>query len=138
MVERAKRAPVREMVGVDILGDAIDAARINTRLADVSVNFIHRDFFTFIREEPFAEIVTDMPFCVAGDVEKEREIEELYRRFFERAPELLSADGRMLILTHDRALVRRYAQQSFTCIREFELSMKEGSYLFLLRKGTGR
>ena len=138
LVERAKRAPVREMVGVDILGDAVDAARINTRLADVSVNFIHRDFFTFIREEPFAEIVTDMPFCVAGDEEKEQEIEELYRRFFERAPELLSADGRMLILTHDRALVRRYALQSFTCIREFELSMKEGSYLFLLRKGTGR
>ncbi|MDE7325193.1 MAG: methyltransferase [Lachnospiraceae bacterium] len=137
LIERAKRAPVKEMFGVDILSEAVDCARINTQLADVKANYIHRDFFTFTKEEPFTEIVTDMPFTVTGEEEKERGIEELYRRFFLCAPKFLCEDGRMLILTHDRALVRRYAPRNFTCIKEFELSMKEGSYLFLFRKGTG-
>ncbi|MDE7212313.1 MAG: hypothetical protein K2O03_12850, partial [Lachnospiraceae bacterium] len=66
--------------------------------------------------------------------EKKQEIAKLYRRFFERAPEFLKEDGVMLLLTHDRALVKKYAAEAFVCIKEFELSMKEGSYLFLMQK----
>lgn len=134
LVERAKYGPVKQMFGLDVLEEAVLAARENTQLADERANYVHRDFFTFRREEAFDEIVTDMPFTVSEHEERKRETEELYRRFFLRAPEFLKEDGVMLLLTHDRGLVKKYGQEPFLCLKEFELSMKEGSYLFLMRK----
>lgn len=134
LVERAKRRPVREMFGLDILEEAVGAARENTRLADVKANYVHRDFFTFTREELFDEIVTDMPFTASENPERQQEIEGIYRRFFGKASGHLKQDGVLLILTHDRALVRKYGIKDFAVVKEFELSMKEGSYLFLLQK----
>ncbi len=134
LIERAKYAPVKQMFGLDILEEAVLAARENTRLADERANYVHRDFFTFQREEAFDEIVTDMPFTVSENEERKQEIAELYRRFFLRAPEFLKEDGVLLLLTHDRGLVKKYGQVPFVCLKEFELSMKEGSYLFLMRK----
>lgn len=134
LIERAKCQPVKELLGVDILEQAVLAARENTRFADKKANYVNRDFFTFAKGEPFDEIVTDMPFTVSESEEKKQEIAEIYRRFFGRAPEFLKEDGVMLLLTHDRALVKKYGTEPFVCIREFELSMKEGSYLFLMQK----
>ncbi len=136
LIERAKCAPVKEIFGIDLLEQAVDAARFNTKLADLNANYINRDFFTFTSEILFSEIVTDMPFTTSKEEEKEREIEKLYQRFFLRAPELLKPDGVMLILTHNRPLMYRYAK-NFSCLKEFELSKKEGSYLFLLRQISG-
>lgn len=134
LVERAKRRPVKEMFGLDILEEAIEAARGNTRLADVKANYVHRDFFTFTKEELFDEIVTDMPFTTSESPERKQEIAEIYRRFFSKAAGHLKPDGVMVLLTHDRALVRKYGMEEFVCVKEFELSMKEGSYLFLMQK----
>lgn len=134
LIERAKRAPVKEMYGIDLLAQAVDAARFNTQLAGLNANYINRDFFTFTSEIPFSEIVTDMPFTTSKDEEKERKIEKLYQHFFLYAPKLLKPDGVMLILTHNRPLVYQYAKKDFLCLKEFELSKKEGSYLFLLKK----
>ncbi len=134
LIERAKCVPVKESFGIDILEEAVLAARENTRFADKKANYVNRDFFTFVAGDPFDEIVTDMPFTVSESEEKKQEIAKLYRRFFERAPEFLKEDGVMLLLTHDRTLVKKYAAEAFVCIREFELSMKEGSYLFLMQK----
>lgn len=134
LIERAKCGSVKQMFGVDLSGEAVLAAQENTRLADEKAYYINRDFFTFSMEEPFDEIVTDMPFTVLEKEEKKREIEALYQKFFGRAADFLKGDGVLLMLTHDRALVRKYAQAKFSCIREFELSMKEGSYLYLMQK----
>lgn len=134
LVERAKRCPAKEMFGLDILEEAIEAARGNTSLAGVKANYVHRDFFTFTREELFDEIVTDMPFTVSDSAERKQELVEIYRRFFPKAAGHLKPDGALLLLTHDRALVRRYGMKEFACVKEFELSMKEGSCLFLLQK----
>lgn len=134
LIERAKCGSVKEMFGIDILEEAVLAARENTRLADERANYVNRDFFTFTREEPFDEIVTDLPFTVSESEEKKREIAQLYQKFFGRAPGFLKEDGVLLLLTHDRALVKKYGQESFVCVRELELSKKEGSYLFLMQK----
>ena len=132
LIERAKAGKTGEVFGLDILSEAIDAARENTKLADCKVNYIQRDFFTFTMEQHFDEIVTDMPFSISEQEEKKQAISQLYRGFFEKIPVHLADDGRMLLYTHDRALVRQYAKSSLWVIKEFELSMKEKSYLMLL------
>lgn len=132
LIERAKAGKTGEVFGLDILSEAIDAARENTELADCKVNYIQRDFFTFTMEQHFDEIVTDMPFSISEQEEKKQAISQLYRGFFEKIPVHLADDGRMLLYTHDRALVRQYAKSSLWVIKEFELSMKEKSYLMLL------
>lgn len=132
LIERARAGKTGEMFGLDILSEAIDAARENTELADCKVNYIQRDFFTFTMEQWFDEIVTDMPFSVSEQEEKKQAVEKLYRDFFEKVPEHLADDGRMLLYTHNKELIRRYAKSSLWTIKEFELSMKEKSYLMLL------
>ncbi|MDE7298803.1 MAG: methyltransferase domain-containing protein, partial [Lachnospiraceae bacterium] len=134
LIERAKYGKVKEMFGLDILGEAVEAARRNTELAGCRANYVRRDFFTFTREQGFDEVVTDMPFAVSKQPEKQREIEALCRRFFEKMPGLVRDGGRLLLYTHDRAYIRAYAAPAFRILREFEISMKEGSYLVLLEK----
>lgn len=133
LVERAKRKKTKELYGTDILEEAVLGARENTRLAGVAANFIHRDFFTFTHEQQFDEIVTDMPFTVSESREKKQEIEVIYRKFFEKAPEHLKKNGVLLLYTHDRSLIKRYASERFVLEKEYELSMKEGSYLCVLK-----
>ena len=132
LVERAKVHPVREMYGLDILADAITKARENTKLSGEKANYINRDFFTFTHERTFDEIVTDMPFTNSDSAEKKKEIAALYRDFFCRLPEILSEKAVLVIYTHDRELLKKNAAGAFTLEKEYEISMKEGSYLFIL------
>lgn len=133
LVERAEYGKVKEMFGLDILSGAISAAKENTRLSGHQANYINRDFFTFTIGQPFDEIVTDMPFLLAEQEERRPELEQLYRDFFRRAPEYLVETGIMLVYTHDRSYVRKYAAGNFRILKELEISMKEGSYLFLMQ-----
>lgn len=134
LIERHKYGKTREMFGLDIYSDAVEAARYNSQLADCKANYIHRDFFTFTSDRLFDEVITDMPFYTGESWEKQEELSRLYQGFFERIPKLLAQDAVMLLYTHDRALVKKYAGAAFRTIKEFELSMKEGSYLFLLER----
>ena len=56
LIERAKCAPVKEIFGIDLLEQAVDAARFNTKLADLNANYINRDFFTFTSEILFRRL----------------------------------------------------------------------------------
>lgn len=134
LIERAKIGKVKEMYGLDILAEAIEAARFNTNLADCKANYVHRDFFTFTSDIRFDEIITDMPFFTSELPERKRENEQLYARFFEKIPKLMAEDGVMLLYTHNRELVKKYITPEFAICREYELSMKEGCYLFLLER----
>ncbi|MBQ9120095.1 MAG: methyltransferase [Lachnospiraceae bacterium] len=133
LVERAKKKKVKELYGTDILEEAVLGARENTKLAGVDANFIHRDFLTFTHEQQFDEIITDMPFVTLEAKEKQKELEQLYRSFFDKAPEHLKPNGIMILYTHDRPLAKRYAAGKFVLEKEYELSMREGSYLYILK-----
>lgn len=136
LIERAKYLKPKEMFGLDILEEAIEAARENTALADCTANYVNRDFFTFTREQLFDEIVTDMPFTVSEHTERKKEIEQLYQNFFAKAAEHLEVQGTMTLYTHNKELVKQYASKRFTVIKEMELSMRERCYLCLLVKNS--
>lgn len=137
LVERHKAVRARTMYGLDIQEDAILKARKNTEAAGLTVHYINRDFFRFEHEYRFDEIITDMPFRMGRMLQDE--VDALYRRFFAAAPSFLKDGAVVVLYSHDRTLVKVLApKHRFAVEEEFEISRKEGTYVFILRwKGEG-
>ena len=80
-MERRFAVPARNAYGIDTFGEAIEKARVNSKIAGMQTNYINRDYFDFVHDYKFDEIVTDLP---AGKLSKP-ELDDLYRRFFEKS-----------------------------------------------------
>ncbi len=109
LVEREKRSPCRDLVGVDITSRAIEAARKNLDAAGLkNARLIRDDMANLLRHkaarETFDEIITNMPFGIRVGNHDENEV--LYRKFFNLAPSLLKEGGIMLLFTQEIGLVR--------------------------------
>jgi tRNA G10 N-methylase Trm11 len=132
LIERNKLVPASTIYGLDIYEEAIEKAKDNTREANSIIHYINRNFFDFKHEYLFDEIITNMP-RVMGHKEDE-EIYILYRRFFEKAGEHMKKDGVLILYTHNRDYVRQFCNRKYYRVEEeFEISKKEGAYLFILR-----
>jgi tRNA G10 N-methylase Trm11 len=132
LIERNLAVKAKSMYGIDSLSEAIDKARINTKRADMIVNYINRDFFDFKHEYLFDEIITNMP--TVGRLMSERDLTELYQRFFEKAKVHLKEDAILVLYTHNQAHVRKFASgRNYRIEKEFEISMMEGTYVYVIR-----
>lgn len=132
LMERDAVLQAGTMYGLDIFAEAIDKARINSKIADRIVNYINRDFFDFKHEYLFDEIITNMPFVRFK--RDEEELYHLYQRFFLKMKEHLKSQGIAVLYTHNREFVKRLGNTgSFHIEKEFEISMKEGTYVFVIR-----
>lgn len=132
LIERHKAVRAGTMYGLDIQEDAVLKARKNTEAAGLIIHYINRDFFRFEHEYPFDEVITDMPFQL-GRISQD-EVEALYARFFSTVPSCLRSGAVMILYSHDRELVKSFApKHRFTVDEEFEISKKEGTYVFVLK-----
>lgn len=134
LIERDKLLPVRQMYGVDLFGEAIEKARINTEFANLNAEYfyIKRDFFEYYQEVRPDEIITDMPF--GSGKRNTEELKDLYLRFFQKAELLLKHNGIMVLYTHDRELVRMFGnKRPFHIEEQFEISKVEGTYVYIIR-----
>ncbi|SES70382.1 TRM11 family SAM-dependent methyltransferase [[Clostridium] polysaccharolyticum] len=130
--ERHKVTKADTMYGIDIFGDAIKKARKNTENARQIVHYINRDFFDFRHDYLFDEIITDMPFAM-GRISKE-EIKQIYIQFFHKIKQHLAKDAVIILYSHDKGLVRKYAPANgFKVIEEYEISVKEGTYVYVIK-----
>ena len=77
-------------------------------------------------------LVTDLP---AGNLSKP-ELDDLYRRFFEKSDEVLAEDGRMIFFSREMGLVKKQLRlhPQFRLAQEFCIQEKNGSYLFIVEK----
>lgn len=133
LMERHKLVKANTMYGIDIYGDAIKKARMNAETAHQIIHFINRDFFDFTHDYLFDEVVTDMPFAI-GKV-REEEVKQIYIQFFRKIKEHLAKDAVMILYSHDKGLVRKYAPANgFEVVKEYEISMKEGTYVFVIKE----
>lgn len=132
LTERRFVAPVRNSYGIDTFGEAIEKARANTKIAGMQANYINRDFFDFVHDYPFDEIITDMP---AGNLSRE-DLDEIYRRFFQKAPEVLTEHGRVICYSKEQGLFKKYLRlhPEFRMLQEFEIMPKGSAYLFILER----
>lgn len=132
LIERHKVVKANTMYGVDVSGEAIKKARTNTEQAKQIIHYVNRDFKSFRHEYLFDEIITNLPAAIGH--KKETEIYELYQMFFEQAKEHLKKDGIMILYSHNREYVKRLANyHRFRIVKEYEISMKEGTYVIVLR-----
>lgn len=132
LIERQRLVPSKTMYGLDIFKEALEKAKINADEANLRIFFINRDFFDFKHEYLFDEIFTNMPRAM-GHV-KEDEIYSLYQRFFRKAHEHMEQGGIMVLYSHNRDFVKRLMNPAiYRMEEEFELSKKEGAYLFIIR-----
>lgn len=131
LIERDCRVPAREMYGTDIFGDAITFARENTQIAKKKVNYIHRDFMDFKHEYLFDEIVTNMP--LRGKKSKQ-EMDDFYKRFFEKATEILAKEATLVIYTNEIGFVKKQLRlhKEFSLLQETCLQAKNDFYLLIL------
>lgn len=131
LVERHKAVKANTMYGIDVQEEAVLKARKNTEAAGQIIHYINRDFFSFQHEYLFDEVITNMPFQI-GRITQD-EIYELYRRFFSAIPQHLKGQGRMILYSHDRDYVKKLSSRhGFDLLEEFEISRKEGTYVFVL------
>lgn len=132
LIERNQILRANTMYGLDIYNDAIEKAKENTTAANAIVHYINRDFFDFKHEYLFDEIFTNLPRAM-GHKEID-EIYQLYQRFFVKAPEHLKNGAVMILYSHNKEFVKKLLNRKiYRLEEEFEISKKEGAYLFVIR-----
>lgn len=136
LIERHRAVRAGAMYGIDIFGEAIQKAHVNTALAGCRVYYINKDFFEFEHEYLFDEIFTDLPQVTAA--KGTEEIACLYERFFEKASQLLKKEAVMVLYATQPELVRREVKKYADCRIEksFLLNEKNGTTLFVICRGA--
>ena len=135
LIERHRAVKTGVMYGIDIFGDAIRSAHVNTELSGCRVYYINKDFFEFEHEYLFDEIFTDMPQVTSS--KGEAEISLLYERFFEKASALLKRNAVIVMYTTQpefvRREVRRYAD--YRIAESYMINEKNNTTIFVICRG---
>lgn len=132
LIERQKVMKANTSYGIDIYSDAIEKAKVNTKLAGQIIHFINKDFFEFEHLYLFDEIFTDMPFETGH--KSEDEIRDIYRKFFLKAKVHLTGNGRMILYTHHADLVKEYAKKAnYKILDHIIILEKAHTDLFILQ-----
>lgn len=138
LIERNAAVKARTMYGLDILEEAVEKARENTKRAGLPIHYINRNFFDFEHEYLFDEIVTNLPG--KNKNRNEGQIAGLYQSFFEKAMTHLKDGGILLLYTCEKALIqkncRRYPQYHLK--KEYLINEKEKKSLFILQMNRDR
>lgn len=136
LIERDFVKPAGVMYGVDLFGEAIAGAWENTALAGKNVYYVKRDFFDFTHKYLFDEIFTNLP--VRGKQSRE-EWDEFYRKFFQKAGELLKSDGIMVLYSDQDGLIKKQIrlQKKWKLINEYDMDGTERFSVYIIgRKGS--
>lgn len=132
LIERHKAVRANTSYGVDMKEEAIIKARDNAEEAGQIIHFINRDFFRFEHEYPFDEIITNMPFQI-GRITQE-DILHIYRQFFSAVSKHLKEGAILILYSHNKELVEKMAvKYGYHILEKFEISKKEGTYVFVLQ-----
>jgi len=133
LIERHKLISAAPLYGIDIFGEAIDKARINANAANVIINYINRDFFDFKHDYLFDEIITNMP--ARGNLRDKSEIDAIYRRFLEKAKEVLVEKGIIIMYSNEMGLVKKYLRlnHNFRLRKEILIDQRLQTYVFVLQ-----
>lgn len=133
LIERANYLPVKTMYGIDSFGEAIKKARENTKAANLTIHYINRDFFDFKHEYLFDEVISNLPF-ISKNKEND-ELKSLYQKFFLKISSHMKHNGILVLYTHNKELLKSCIRKStnYKIEKEYEISMKEGTYIFIIR-----
>lgn len=133
LIERNYLMAARDSYGLDIFGEGIDKARVNTKIARMNINYIHRDFGDFRHDYLFDEILTDMP--EQGNMSRE-ELDKIYQMLFDRGMELLKPGGKMFVYASEMGMLKKQIRlhgNAYILKREYCISEKQKKYLYVIQ-----
>ncbi len=105
LIERCIMKPTKFALGIDIYGRGLEAAKRNTKAANLNIHYINKDSLRFVNAELFDEIVTDMP--TYAQMKDSDALRDLYDRFFKRIHKHVKPGGHAFIYTSEIALVEK-------------------------------
>lgn len=131
LIERNEKVRGGVFYATDIFGEAIEKGRENAVIADLNINFIHRDFFDFKHDYLFDEVITNMP--VRGKKTKE-EMDLFYQKFFDKLPEHLYNGGVVILYTNEIGFVKKQLRlhKEFELKEEYLMQKKNDYYLLII------
>jgi 2-polyprenyl-3-methyl-5-hydroxy-6-metoxy-1,4-benzoquinol methylase len=104
LIERAKLGESESLTGVDIYREAISAATINSKLANLEIDLIAEDILEFIPYGQFDEMITNMPFDNKSTTHNK--YADLYSEFVNKIPEFIRSGGMAFIYTIEKQLFK--------------------------------
>lgn len=103
LIERAKLKGYKTLTGVDIFNVAIEAATINSNLANVKIDLISEDIVEFRSFDLYDEMISNMPF----ESKSGRGFDaKLYSKFVGRIPSLVRPGGMVFLYTVEKTLLK--------------------------------
>jgi 23S rRNA G2445 N2-methylase RlmL len=114
LIERLLAAPARLAVGVDLAGDAIEAAAVNVAEAGLTgqVQLVESDIADagWARRGPFDVLLADPPW---GDkIGRHEDSEELHDLLLRRGYEVAAPRARFVVLTHEIRIMARCLERA--------------------------
>lgn len=109
--------PYHTLTGVDHNLSAIEAAKVNSSTAIAHPQFHYVDALRFTAKR-YSEIITNLPFGIR--VGNHAANEQLYRRYFQILPDIVTKGALVVLFTHEKRLTESLLEQDQT----FELLKK--------------
>lgn len=135
LIERNIMRSTKFSMGIDIYGKGIEAAKKNTKIAGMDIHYVHKDALRFVNNEMFDEIITDMP--TLAQVKDERQLKDLYDRFFARIYRWVKPDGYVFLYTSEISLVRknlRLQEGYLSLVEHYEIPRGKNMFYFFIMK----
>lgn len=131
LIERNQLVKAGKMYGLDIFGEAIEKARVNTELSEKEIHYINRNFFGFTHKYELDEIFTNMP---SRGRKTREEQDEFYQDFFEKAVELLKQEGMIIMYSNEKGFIKKQIRLNgrLKLLKEYCLDEKEDFALYII------
>ena len=132
LIERNYCVQASDMYGVDLYGEEIRQARINTDITGMQIHYVNRNFLDFRHDYLFEEIVSDLPCRVSGP---EKSLKDLYSRFLEKAKGMLANGAVLVLYTREPELLAECLKDqggSYRLRGRHSLTAQERAQVFLL------
>lgn len=133
LIERALAASYKSIYGLDISGQAVQAAWENSSRAGVTLHLVQRNFNDFKHEYKFDELFTDMPRQSSNRAQSQTDY--LYHLLFSRGRELLAPEGIMVIYSEDGAVMERKLAENLWLkrLQKIPMSRDKSCWLYILQ-----
>lgn len=132
LIERNKAVKAGVMYGIDIFGDAIEKAHMNTEHSGCQVYYIKKDFFAFEHEYLFDEVITDMPQTTSA--KPKQEIRSIYQDFFQKIKTHLKDNAILILYATEPQFVKESVKgtKGYRIEKQFTLNEKNGTSVFVI------
>jgi SAM-dependent methyltransferase len=131
LMERDEALRTKVMFAVDTSEESVKAGRENSKAKGRTVNFVHRSAFTFESEEPFDEIISELPDLYEKSSTDRR---EFFEKLGAETKKILRRGGKAFYLTSEENEIKAMIRKTDGIDFLNEMQFDEKRSIFVLEK----